>query len=104
MARPTKITPDPIIDAVVEFRFESEIPPDAVLGMLFNVVRNDFPNFKKLPVAEIPDEIRRNDPQLKFAPYYQAVSEGYRLNVGPNVISLGNPETMSGGKKISILF
>jgi uncharacterized protein (TIGR04255 family) len=99
MARPTKITPDPIIDAVVEFRFESEIPPDAVLGMLFNVVRNDFPNFKKLPVAEIPDEIRRNDPQLKFAPYYQAVSEGYRLNVGPNVISLGNPGDYVGWKE-----
>lgn len=73
MARPTKITPDPIIDAVVEFRFESEIPPDAILGMLFSVVRNEFSNFKKLPIAKIPEEIRRNDPQLKFAPFYQSI-------------------------------
>ena len=89
MTRPTKITPDPIIDAVVEFRFESEIPPDAILGMLFSVVRNEFSNFTKLPIAEIPEEIRRNDPQLKFAPCYQSISNGYRLNVGPSVISLG---------------
>lgn len=91
MSRPTKITPDPIIDAVVEFRFESDIPPDAILGMLFNVVRNDFPNFNKLPIADIPGEFRQKDPQLKFAPCYQSISNGYRLNVGPNVISLGNP-------------
>lgn len=91
MTRPTRITPDPIIDAVVEFRFESDVPPDAILGMLFGVVRNEFPNFIKLPIAEIPEEIRRNDPQLKFAPCYQATSKEYRLNVGPRVISLSNP-------------
>lgn len=99
MARPTKITPDPIIDAVVEFRFESEIPPDAILGMLFSVVRKEFSNFKKLPIAEIPEEIRRNDPQLKFAPCYQSISKGYRLNVGPSVISLGNPGDYVGWKE-----
>lgn len=99
MTRPTKITPDPIIDAVVEFRFESDIPPDAILGMLFSVVRKEFPDFKKLPIAEIPEEIRRNDPQLKFAPCYQSISNGYRLNVGPNVISLGNPGNYVGWKE-----
>ncbi len=99
MPRPTKITPDPIIDAVVEFRFESEIPPDAILGMLFNVVRNDFPNFNKLPIADIPGELRQKDPQLKFAPCYQSISNGYRLNVGPNVISLGNPGDYVGWKE-----
>ncbi|PLX50983.1 MAG: hypothetical protein C0613_02835 [Desulfobulbaceae bacterium] len=99
MPRPTKITPDPIIDAVVEFRFESEIPPDAVLGMLFSVVREEFSNFKKLPIAEIPEEIRRNDPQLKFAPCYQSVSGGYRLSVGPSVISLGTSGDYVGWKE-----
>ncbi|EIM63330.1 TIGR04255 family protein [Desulfobacter postgatei] len=98
MPRPTKITPDPIIDAVVEFRFESEIPPDAILGMLFSVVRNDFPNFNKLPIADIPGVLRQKDPQLKFAPCYQSISNGYRLNVGPNVISLGNPGNYVGWK------
>lgn len=99
MPRPTKISPDPIIDAVVEFRFESEIPPDAVLGMLFSVVRGEFSNFNKLPIAEIPDEIRRNDPQLKFAPCYQSISKGYRLSVGPSVISLGTSGNYVGWKE-----
>jgi uncharacterized protein (TIGR04255 family) len=99
MVRPTKITPDPIIDAVVEFRFESEIPPDAILGMLFSVVRSEFSKFNKLPIAEIPEEIRRNDPQLKFAPCYQSVSGEYRLSVGPSVISLGNTGGYVGWKE-----
>lgn len=98
MSRPTKITPDPIIDAIVEFRFESDIPPDAILGMLFNVVRNDFPNFTKLPIADIPEEMRLKDPQLRFAPCYQSIANGYRLNVGPNVISLGNQGDYVGWK------
>lgn len=69
MARPTKITPDPIIDAIVEFRFENNVPPDAILGMLFNVVRDDFPEFVKLPIAELPEKIRAQDSTLKFAPF-----------------------------------
>jgi len=99
MKRPTKITPDPIIDAVVELRFENKVPSDAVLGMLFSVVRDDFPKFIKLPIADIPEEIRKKDNNLKYAPNYQSISSPFLLNVGPNVISISNPEKYVGWKE-----
>jgi len=99
MKRPTKITPDPIIDAVVELRFENNVPSDAVLGMLFGVIRDDFPKFVKLPIADIPEEIRKKDNNLKYAPNYQSVSSPFLLNVGPNVISISNPEKYVGWKE-----
>lgn len=90
MKRPTKITPDPIIDAVVELRYESDVPSDAILGMLFAKVKSKYPDFKKLPITEIPEEIRKNDPAFRFNPYFQAESGPFKLNVGPRVISLSN--------------
>ncbi|HEB70740.1 MAG TPA: TIGR04255 family protein [Desulfobulbus sp.] len=99
MKRPTKITPDPIIDAVVELRYESAVPPDAILGMLFAQVQSKYTDFKKLPAATLPEEIRKSDPGLRFSPYYQAEAEPFKLNVGPRVISLSNTGEYSGWKE-----
>lgn len=98
MKRPTKITPDPIIDAVVELRYESDVPPDAILGMLFAQIKSKYADFKQLPIATIPEEIRKNDPGLRFNPYYQAESGLFKLNVGPRVISLSNTGQYVGWK------
>ncbi len=96
MKRPTKITPDPIIDAVVELRYESSVPSDAILGMLFAQVQAKYNDFKKLAITTIPEEIRKTDPGLRFAPYYQAEAGKFKLNVGPRVISLSNTGVYSG--------
>lgn len=98
MKRPTKITPDPIIEAVVELRYESDVPPDAILGMLFPYVKLKYPDFKKLPIATIPEEIRMNDPNLQFSPYHQSQHGSFKLNVGPRVISLSNTGQYVGWK------
>lgn len=99
MTRPTKITPDPIIDAVVELRFDSSVPADAILGMLFAQVKPKYKDFKKLPIADFPEEIRVNDPNLRFNPYYQCEVDSYRLNIGPRVISLANTGSYAGWKE-----
>lgn len=94
--RPTKISPDPIIDSVIEFRFETTVPSDAIFGIFFSHIRDKFPVFDRLPTADIPEEIRRIDPNLKYAPHYQAVNGPFRLNLGPNVISISNVEQYAG--------
>ncbi|WP_310600580.1 TIGR04255 family protein [Desulfobulbus sp.] len=99
MKRPTKITPDPIIDAVVELRYESKVPPDAILGMIFAQVNSKYSDFKNLPITAIPEDIRRNDPNLWFNPYYQAEAPPFKLNIGPRVISLSNTGNYSGWKE-----
>ena len=86
--RPTRITPNPIIDSVIEFRFETSLPADAIFGVYYSQVRDQFPEFKKLQAADIPEEIRKIDTNLKHAPHYQAENGPFRLNLGPNVISI----------------
>ena len=98
MKRPTKMTPDPIIDAVVELRYESDVPPDAILGMLFAQVKSKFSDFNKLPITAIPEDIRVNDPSFQFSPHYQSQSGSFKLNVGPRVISLSNTGQYVGWK------
>ncbi len=99
MKRPVKITPDPIIDAVVELRFDSSVPADAILGMLFSQVKSKYKDFKKLPIAGFPEEIRARDPKLRYNPYYQCLVQSYRLNIGPRVISLANTGSYVGWEK-----
>lgn len=99
MKLPLRISPCPIIDSVIEVRFETSIPDDAIFGMFFGQVKNDFPKFDKLPVAQLPDEVKLNDPNLKFSPYFQAQSEGFILRFGPRVMSLSNPGDYVGWEK-----
>lgn len=99
MKRPTKITPDPIIDAVVELRYESAFPPDVILGMIFAQVKSKYSDFQKLPITTIPEDIRNSDPGLLFNPHYQAELAPFKFNVGPRVISLSNTGSYTGWKE-----
>ncbi|MBU1221974.1 TIGR04255 family protein [Myxococcota bacterium] len=96
MKIPIKISPDPIIDAVTELRFSSALPQDAVFGVIFKEVKEDFEKFEKLPICQIPEEITNKDPNLKYSPHYQAISGDFKLNIGPRVISLANINEYSG--------
>lgn len=98
MTRIKKITPDTIVDSVVEFRFESNVPSEAIYGLLYPQFTGDYPNIEKLPIVQIPEEIREKDPNLLFSPHYKAISGLFQLNFGPRVISLANPKQYTGWK------
>lgn len=88
MELPKKITPDPIIEAVAEIRFDSVLPSDAVFGIIFNLFKEKFPKLEKLPTLQIPSHIRDNDPKLKIQPLYRLSNQNYILQVGPKICSL----------------
>jgi uncharacterized protein (TIGR04255 family) len=90
MNLPKRINPCPIIDSVVELRFESEFPTDAIFGIIFAAVKNEYAKFQRLPVSEVPELIRNQDTNLRYAPFFQAASALFVLRVGPRVISLSN--------------
>jgi uncharacterized protein (TIGR04255 family) len=90
MKLPKRISPCSIIDSVIELRFESLFPTDAIFGVVFSTVKNEYPKFQKLPVSEVPGIIRDQDPNLKHAAYYQAVSLPFIFRLGPHVVSLSN--------------
>ncbi|MDD8019191.1 MAG: TIGR04255 family protein [Bacteroidota bacterium] len=108
MKLPKKITPCPIVEALVEVRFESDLPGEAIFGIIYNAFQKEFPKFDKLPILELPDQIRSNDPNLKYLPHYKLSVGDYIIQVGPKVFSFSNINEYVGWevfyKEISLIF
>lgn len=92
MKLPKQINPCPINQAVVEIRFNSSLPPDAVFGVVYNKLKGSYKSAEQLPILQIPEVVRNNDPNLLYQPHYKLIKEHYALQVGPKVISLAITE------------
>jgi len=101
MSIPKKIDPCPIIEAVVEIRINTKIPGELMFGILYNKFQKDFPDVEKLPILQIPEQIRSIDPNLKYQPCYKLKSSKLSIQVGPKVISLANFEGYIGWQDFS---
>lgn len=88
MKIPKKITPCPIVSAVAELRFSTDLPAEVVLGSAFPLFREEFSNFEKLPITDVPSFVRDQQPDLEFAPYYQLRSDKFMVQVGPKCFSV----------------
>lgn len=98
---PTKITPCPIVEAIAELRFVTNLPDDAVFGVIYNKFHNEFGKPDKLPVLQLPDAIRSQDPNLIYVPHYKFHKGDYIMQVGPKVLSLANVKEYVGWDKFS---
>ena len=98
MELPKKIDPCPIVEAVVEIRFESNFPKEAVFGILYNVIKTKFQAVEELPILQLPGNILANDPKLTFKPHYRLKKDNFILQIGPRVVSLSSVSPYSGWK------
>ena len=88
---PLKIENCPIIDTVVEIRFISNLFPNAVFGMIYNLFQKDYnPQVEKLPILQIPDQLRDIDPNFKFKPHYKLHNDRFSVQIGPDVIAISS--------------
>lgn len=85
---PSRIDPCPIVEAIFEARFVSPQPWATMPGLLFAQIRNRYPEQKSLPVSQMPEEMRRQDPNLIILPLMQFLSESFLIQLGPRVVSL----------------
>jgi uncharacterized protein (TIGR04255 family) len=88
VALPKRVRNCPILEAVLEVRFETGFDNDAIYGAVYSVVKSDWAKGDKLPITEIPHFIRESDPALKFSPHYRLKKDNLLLQIGPAVISL----------------
>lgn len=89
MTLPKSISPCPIIEAVFEVRFSSELPRNAVFGIVYNSLKSKFrSNPITLPILQIPENVRENDPNLKFKPHYKLEKENLIVQIGPDVLTI----------------
>jgi len=90
---PKKIAPCPIVEAVVELRFTSTVPPEVIPGLLYENLKGQYPKTTNLPITNIPESIRNSDPALEFNPHYAFEGEKISIRVGPKsfaVIATGD--------------
>lgn len=85
---PTKLTKEPLIDAVFEVRFSSKVPASLVLpGFLFNNLDGEKA-IEQLPITQFPKAVRDADPNLKFAPLSRVDWNHFFINVGDCSVSV----------------
>ncbi len=101
MPLPLSISPCPILEAIVEIRFDPSIPAEAVFGVMYQSFKADFGDYERLPILQLPDAVLQNDPDLRFKPHYRLVKEGLTLGIGPRVWSLSNTGDYIGWTKFS---
>jgi uncharacterized protein (TIGR04255 family) len=90
MRLPRKISPCPIVEAVVELRFTANIPHDAVFGVLYNALREYYGKVEGLPILQLPEALRIKDPNLIYKPTHKLSNSNFALQVGPKVVTLSN--------------
>lgn len=96
MSLPKKISPCPIIESVVEIRFESDIPPEVIIGILYKSFLPKFTKVDRLPILQLPEALRLSDPNLMFQPYYRLATTNFAVQFGAKVITVNNFGTYAG--------
>ena len=75
----------PIIEAVVDFQFESTVPDAAVFGAIYNRISATVTGqVTALPITQMPEQLRNSDPNLRIAPHYRIADKNYLLQIGPH--------------------
>lgn len=74
---------NPIVEAVLDVLFESEIPAIGLVGLLLTADLK-YKTIKELPTLQLPEIIRKNDPNLKYQALYEVRSKEnrYRILIG----------------------
>lgn len=87
---PKKLNPIPIVASVVELKFETTVPSDVVFGVLYTSLSKEFPKINKLPILQIPLEIREREQNLIFSPYYELYDDEalFKILIGPRVLAV----------------
>jgi len=85
---PIKIEPSPLAEAVVDVRFVPAIPPAAVFGYVYGLIKDRYGAPSDLPILQVPEEIREKDSNLLFQPHYRMESSPFVLQMGPRIFNL----------------
>ena len=85
---PQEISPCPIVEATIEIKFATKLPHNAILGIIYNAFKDEFSNIESLPITQIPEEVRLNDPNFKFKVFHRFAGDIYSIQVGFDVITL----------------
>lgn len=102
---PRRLRPDPIIDSSVEIRFNPLVDKNAVFGIIYLALKEKFPLVEQLPVMQLPEAIREQDPLFSSKAHYRLVGENYSVQIGSHVLSVhGHGEYQGWSNYSQIIF
>lgn len=87
---PIRISPCPIVEAVVEFRFVGKEPWRNMPGIFTPLVREKYPNEKELPLGQLPEQIRLKESSFTYTPLLQYEGDEFIIRLGPRSLSVGS--------------
>jgi uncharacterized protein (TIGR04255 family) len=90
MEIPIKISPCPIVDSILELRFTTSLPHDAIFGIVYSAFKADYQKHESLPILQLPEPVRKTDPNLKFKPYYRLLNEKFVIQIGADVLTISS--------------
>lgn len=86
---PTRLSVEPIIDAIMEVRFSASIDASLLLpGLLLQKFGPDV-KVEKLPLSEMPESLRQQDPGLRFHPVVRVFHGGFIFLIGTGSVGVG---------------
>ncbi|MCK5741688.1 MAG: TIGR04255 family protein [Chlorobi bacterium] len=102
---PDKIEKCPITEAIFELRFTSDFPDEAIFGIIYAEVKDDFKEgHESLPILQLPEKVRAQDPGLMYKAHHRLAKGNMVLNIGPRVLSFANSDIYTGWAEWSKFF
>ena len=93
---PKKLNKCPLVDVIMDIHFSTSVNQNAVFGIIYEKLRNDFGKVEQLPLAFVPEPVRINDPNNRFRPLYRMTSNSdpnFIIQIGPeNITVSSSPE------------
>lgn len=83
---------NPIVESSIDILCTYGIPAEAVVGVVYQLLQdNQCGNITvtPLPINNVPEAIRKADPNLKNSPTHQIQCSDGLVSIGPNVLSVG---------------
>jgi uncharacterized protein (TIGR04255 family) len=88
VAVPPKLSPDAIVEALLEIRFDGIAVPEVFFGRLADQDPWNHLEQRRLPASDFPAVIRQQDPNLRYTPLFEFTdSKSKALRVGANALS-----------------
>jgi uncharacterized protein (TIGR04255 family) len=85
---PIRVERCPVVETIFQARFISAETWATLPGLLYAQVREKYTEQKTLPLAQVPEEFRRQDSALQHLPLLQFLSKDFIIQLGPRVVSL----------------
>lgn len=92
---PEKLELCPIIEAIVEVRFDTDVKDLDIYSKIQKELGKNFTSIE-LPIRQIPELIRSQEINLKFSPLFKFNSNNLVVQTGSNSISIINQKPYQG--------